>query len=150
MIYDSGKGESSRWWPYWKVLPSEFNTLMYWSDAELTELQGSSVISKIGKAAADEAFIETLLPLVRKYADLFGIYAADFEALDSKELFLHIAHRMATLIMAYAFDLEKEENAKPDDDGFLSDDEENPSKGMVPLADMLNANGTKVNVRIGG
>ena len=96
MIYESGKGESSRWSPYWKVLPPEFNTLMYWSDVELAELQGSSVVSKIGKAAADEAFVKTLLPLVRKYADLFGIYAADFKALDSKDLFLPIAHRMAT------------------------------------------------------
>ena len=122
---------------------------MYWSDTELAELQGSSVVSKIGKAAADEAFIKTLLPLATKYADLFGIYAADFKALNSKELFLPVAHRMATLIMAYAFDLENEENAKPDDDGFVSDDEGNLSKGMVPLADMLNANGTKVNVRIG-
>ena len=52
--------------------------------------------------------------------------------------------------MAYGFDLEKEENAKPDEDGFVSDDEEISFKGMVPLADMLNANGTKVNVRIGG
>ena len=122
---------------------------MYWSDTELAELQGSSVVSKIGKASADETFVKTLLPLARKYADLFGIYAADFKALNSQELFLPVAHRMATLIMAYAFDLENEENAKPDDDGFVSDDEGNLSKGMVPLADMLNANGTKVNVRIG-
>ena len=122
---------------------------MYWSDTELSELQGSSVVSKIGKAAADEAFTKTLLPLVRKYADLFGIYAADFKARNLKGLFLPIAHRMATLIMAYAFDLETEENAEPDEDGFVSDDEGNLFKGMVPLADMLNANGTKANVCIG-
>ena len=148
MIYESGKRESSRWWPYWRVLPSESNTLMYWSAAELAELQGSSVVSKIGKEAADEAFVEILLPLAIKYADLFGDYASDLRGAGAKEFFLPLAHRMATLIMAYAFDLERKEDQTPDENGFVPDDEENPAKGMVPLADMLNANGSRVNVCI--
>ena len=147
MIYESGKGRASRWWQYWEVLPHEFDTLIYWSPPQLAELQGSAVVSKVGKDDADNAFISSLLPLATKHADLFGLYAPVLAGPNPERGFLTLAHRMATLIMAYAFDLEGEEKVEQaDEDGFLSDDEENPPKGMVPLADMLNADGDKNNV----
>lgn len=37
---------------------------MYWSDAELAELQGCAVVGKIGKAEADALFREKLWPIV--------------------------------------------------------------------------------------
>lgn len=147
MIYEFGKGRASRWWKYWQVLPYELDTLVYWSPAELAELQGSAVLSKIGKEDADKAFIDSLLPLATEYADLFGAYATTFKGSNAQRDFLTLAHRMATLVMAYAFDIEGEEKAEAaDEDGFISDDEENPPKGMVPLADMLNADGDRNNV----
>lgn len=147
MIYESGKGSTSRWWPYWQVLPHEFDTLVFWAPAQLAELQGSAVVSKIGKDDADKAFVESLLPLATKHAELFGAYATTFKGPNAERVFLALAHRMATLVMAYAFDIEREESAtEADEDGFISDDEENPPKGMVPLADMLNANGDRNNV----
>jgi SET domain-containing protein 6 len=147
MIYESGKGPASRWWPYWQILPHEFDTLVFWSPSQLAELQGSAVVSKIGKGDADKAFLESLLPLVIKHAELFGEYASIFKGPHAERVFLTLAHRMASLVMAYAFDIEKEESAtEADEDGFISDDEDDPPKGMVPLADMLNANGDRNNV----
>ena len=140
MIYESGQGDRSRWWPYWNVLPEKFDTLIYWSPSELAELQGSAVLHKIGLDAANQTFIDSLFPIVHKHPKGFGEYAPLFEGFDAKAHLLRIAHRMASLVMAYAFDLEKEViDADADEDGFFSDDEENMPKGMVPLADMLNA-----------
>ena len=149
MVYESGKGQASKWWPYWRILPHEFDTLIYWSPTELRELQGSAVVSKIGKDAADEAFVASLLPLVVKHADLFGEYATDLKGPAAKDFFVPLAHRMASLVMAYAFDIEQDEKSQEaDEDGFYPDDEENPPKGMVPLADMLNADAERNNVGI--
>jgi SET domain-containing protein 6 len=58
---------------------------------------------------------------------------------------------MGSTIMAYAFDLEKVtgEEDEGDDEGFVSDDEGvTMPKGMVPLADMLNADADRNNVAI--
>lgn len=142
MIYESGQGDRSRWWPYWNILPEKFDTLIYWSPSELAELQGSAVLHKIGMETANQTFVGSLLPIVQKHSKTFGGYAPLFEGPDAKAHLLRIAHRMASLIMAYAFDLEKEvieAGADADEEGFLSDDEEGMPKGMVPLADILNA-----------
>ncbi|KAI9826886.1 MAG: hypothetical protein M1832_005825 [Thelocarpon impressellum] len=56
MMYEFLKGPDSRWKPYFDVLPDTFDTLMYWSDAELVELQASHVLHNIGKDEADESF----------------------------------------------------------------------------------------------
>ena len=147
MIYEFGQGRASRWWPYLRILPFQFDTLVYWSAAELKELEGSAIRKKIGKDEADAMFISILLPLVIAHADLFGEYAALIKSPDAKGLFLPLAHRMATLVMAYAFDLEKRNNEEEaDEEGFVSDDEETRPKGLVLLADILNADGDKNNV----
>ena len=150
LIYEIYQGEASSWFPYISVLPEEVDTLVYWSEAELADLQGSAVLSKIGKEAADEAFVEFLLPIVIKNAHLFQNCAHDIprDRVDHKEALLEYAHRAASLIMAYAFDLEEEEEGlqEVDDEGFVEDNEENNPKGMVPLADMLNADGEFNNV----
>lgn len=60
------------------------------------------------------------------------------------------AHRMGSIIMSYSFDLELPEdpakNSAADSDD--SDDEEEGKfyKGMVPMADMLNADADRNNV----
>ena len=139
MIYEYNLGRHGRWFSYFCVLPAHFDTLVYWSDNELKELQGSAVLSKIGKAEADKTFAEVLLPLARQCEQIM--------AGRSDEYFMSSAHRMATLIMAYGFDLERDEKTQDvDEEGFVSDDEDEKPKGMVPLADMLNADGDKNNV----
>lgn len=144
MIYEEGQKEKSTRWPYFNILPDNFDTLMQWSPSELAELQGSAIVNKIGKNEADASFIEQLLPIMKSQPALYGDYAAVFASPDGEALFLKIAHRMATLIMAYAFDFEPEQ----DDEDWQDDTSEIPSvpKAMVPLADLLNADVDKNNV----
>jgi SET domain-containing protein 6 len=69
----------------------------------------------------------------------------------SDDEIITLAHRMGSTIMAYAFDLEKvaDEVSVGEDEGFVSGDEDMVMpKGMVPLADMLNADADKNNVTI--
>ena len=145
MIFEVGQREESRWWPYLRILPDEFDTLMQWSPPELAELQGSAVVKKTGKREADAFFIEQLLPIVQTQHTIFGDSSAVFASSDAEAQLLKIAHKMATIIMAYAFDLEPEIA----DDSWQKDSSEIPSlpKAMVPLADLLNADGDKNNVR---
>lgn len=145
MIYEAGRGEDSKWWPYLQLLPTEFDTLMYWTPAELAELQGSLVIDKIGKDDANRLFVGSLLPVVQDHACLFGRLASAFQGVSAKGALLELAHRMATLIMAYAFDIEYDDYSNEDcfnDSSTLAD----LPKAMIPLADIFNAEGGKMNV----
>ena len=144
MVYEDSQRETSKWWQYLNILPKDFDTLMYWSPAEIAELQACSVTQKIGKDDADTAFTQYLLPVVKDHAGLFGDYTSAFQGPNAKEALLSIAHRMGTLIMAYAFDLETEAGEEGYDEEFSSLHDVN--KVMVPLADILNADGELTNV----
>lgn len=112
----------------------------------------------MGKDDADESFTRSLLPIVQRYPELFGSHAQAFSSPNARTALLELAHRMATLIMAYGFDIEPEMSSEEDDD----DEEEGEeisgaangsaqfvyklNKGMVPLADLFNADGDRNNV----
>ena len=153
MIYEYLQGEQSRWSPYFRVLPTRFDTLMFWSPAELAELQASVIVDKIGKQGADESILGSIAPIVRANPNLFppvnGLSSYEGDA--GTVALLELAHVMGSLIMAYAFDIEKAEEdddeAEGSNDGYMTDDEEEQlSKGMVPLADLLNADADRNNV----
>ncbi|KAL2871300.1 ribosomal lysine N-methyltransferase [Aspergillus lucknowensis] len=153
MIYEYLEGDRSPWAPYFKVLPQNFDTLMFWSAEELQELQGSAVVDKIGKEEAEELILESIAPIVRSNPSLFppidGLASYDGDA--GTRVILKLAHTMGSLIMAYAFDVEKPENEvdRDGEDGYVTDEEEeHSSKGMVPLADMLNADAHRNNARL--
>ncbi|KAL3480675.1 hypothetical protein BJX99DRAFT_254343 [Aspergillus californicus] len=153
MIYEFLQGDRSAWAPYFKVLPRDFDTLMFWSPSELQELQGSAVVEKIGKDGAETSILEGIAPIVRSHPSLFppvdGLASYSGDA--GTRVLLNLAHTMGSLIMAYAFDIEKQENEdeREGEDGYLTDEEEEQSsKGMVPLADMLNANADMNNARL--
>lgn len=155
MMYEDGQGVDSAWWPYLNILPTEFDTLMYWSPGELAELQGSAVLDKIGKRTAETSFIEILFPIVQKHWELFAAHAQAFHGTNAGKRLVEIAHRMATLIMAYGFDLENEpsseqgeEEVEEEEEGGSSQQAYELNKGMVPLADMFNADGDLNNVGI--
>jgi SET domain-containing protein 6 len=152
MLYEYLNGAASNWAPYFSILPSEFNTLMFWSGAELSELQASAVVQKIGKKSADESFKNELLPVIKEFAPVF--FSGDVRAKERAEELgteegLQLMHKMGSLIMAYAFDLEPVElNKDVDEEGYASEEEDDAlPKGMVPLADMLNADADRNNVR---
>lgn len=149
MIYETRPGSS--WAPYMDVFPKDFDTLIYWSDDELHELRGSDVLQRIGREAAEEGFREELLPLARRYSKLFEGTCLDYDNLE--ESLIAAAHRMATIIMSYSFDVQPPEFVSPaeDSDEDMDDDEPDFSsffKGLVPFADMLNSDADIFNARI--
>ncbi|KAF2659072.1 SET domain-containing protein [Lophiostoma macrostomum CBS 122681] len=153
MLYEYENKSASNWAPYFNVLPMEFNTLMFWDANELEELQASAVRTKIGKESADENFKKELVPVIKEFAEVFfsgdGHARARAEEMSSPENLL-LMHKMGSLIMAYAFDVEPGNVHKDvDEDGYASEDEDDAlPKGMVPMADMLNADADRNNARL--
>lgn len=145
MLYEDGKSDS-KWRCYFNILPAQgqFDTLMYWDEAELKELEASAVVNKIGKESADKSFREKIWPVVQQNPQLFGFKNDVIE-----HEVLAAAHRMGSLIMAYAFDIESEREKEIDEEGYVSDeDDEDMPKAMVPLADVLNADADRSNARL--
>jgi N-lysine methyltransferase SETD6 len=145
MMHEKALGDKSIWKAYFDVLPTEFNTLIWWSEAELAEFQESLVKNMVGKDGADQAFKNRLLPIVQAYPALFGLeHIQTQDAL--QEAAMHLAHVMASTIMAYGFDVLPEQNQLDEDDQIAGEEGEELPKAMVPLADMLNADGDRNNV----
>ncbi|ROT34588.1 SET domain-containing protein RMS1 [Sodiomyces alkalinus F11] len=139
MLYEYLQGDTSRWKPYFDVLPDQFDTPIFWSDAELKELEGTSLTpEKIGKQESDAMLRSKILPVVLQNASVF--YPEGAAHLGEDEL-LRLAHRMGSTIMAYAFDLDNDDAPEDEDeDGWVEDREGQTMLGMVPMADTLNAN----------
>ena len=109
---------------------------MFWSKDELSELQASAVCAKIGRAEANDTIRTEILPFVKAHAEAF--FSSAEKQLNDDEL-LTLAHRMGSTSMAYAFDLEQETQNNVDEEGYATEDEEQMPKGMVAMADILNA-----------
>jgi SET domain-containing protein 6 len=123
LILEAQKPDS-KWQPYFDVLPSELNSLVFWSPAELAELQASAVVNKIGKDSAEQIFNTEIQPIVREASDIDTF------------------HKFASTIMAYAFDIPEnkdDDDENENEDDLVDDEEEQTTLAMIPLADMLNA-----------
>ncbi|KAG6355973.1 hypothetical protein INS49_015358 [Diaporthe citri] len=150
LIYEYLQGASSSWRPYLDVLPTigDFSTPMFWAADELAELQASPVAGKVGKDEAEKMVRTKILPVVRAHPAVF--FPEGSAELSDEEL-VQLAFRMGSVIMAYAFDLEKEDDEEKDDedaedaeeeDEWVEDREGKTMLGMVPMADILNADAT--------
>jgi SET domain-containing protein 6 len=144
MIREYRYGESSQYKPYFDVLPETLDTLMYWGDKELGYLTGSEVLNKIGKKSADTVFSEKVIPIIAQNPDVFK--ASD----SSNGELLALCHRMGSLIMAYAFDLEGPTALQEPGEEWEEDSDSGAilPKGMIPLADMLNADADRNNAKL--
>ncbi|KAF8859575.1 SET domain-containing protein [Acephala macrosclerotiorum] len=129
--------KDSKWMPYFAVLPDQLDSLVFWSNDELAELQASMVAKKIGKATAEDIFAEHVAPLNIDNASSI------------------MCHKVASVIMACAFDIpelpetENVEDGQEDEeaDELVSDngEDEKTILSMIPLADMLNADADRNN-----
>jgi len=139
MLYEYLQGDASRWKPYIDILPQTFDTPIFWSKAELKELDGTCLTTeKIGKEESDDMLRTRILPIVLQNA---GIFFPEGTAQLGEEDLMTLAHRMGSTIMAYAFDLENEtEGSDDEEEGWVEDREGKTLLGMVPMADILNAN----------
>ncbi|KAK0716119.1 hypothetical protein B0H67DRAFT_582425 [Lasiosphaeris hirsuta] len=143
LIHEALQGSASRWKPYLDILPRRFDTPMFWPALDLAELQASDVVAKIGKADADAMIRTRILPTI--HANSAAFFPAGTAPLSDEDLW-ELAHRMGSTIMAYAFDLESddapsEKESTPEDD-WVEDHAPPTILGMVPLADLLNADAT--------
>lgn len=136
-------GSDSNWAPYLAILPQQLDSLIFWSAGDIAQLQASTVSQKIGRDKAEKMFTQHVAPL--------GLSNYDIDLL----------HRVASIIMAYAFDIPEE---RPSDvangnettaseeggDDLVSDngEDEKTILSMIPLADMLNADADKNNARL--
>ncbi|KAL7945370.1 UV-endonuclease UvdE domain-containing protein [Trichoderma barbatum] len=135
MMFEFFKGDESKWKPYMDVLPTSFETPMFWSDAELEELQASATRTKVGKAEAEEMFHAKILPVLRANQEVFP----SSQAYSDDDL-VQLAHRMGSTIMSYSFDFQNEDEEDEDDsEEWVEDREPKSTMGMVPMADILNA-----------
>ena len=147
LVFEYGQQSHSSWGPYLRLLPDNFDTLMYWSEMELMELRGSTILSKIGKVDAEHVFETQLWPIASTYRSDFGEYAESLGGVEGKAIFQTLCHRMASIIFAYGFDLDPDFDS--DTEQEVSDEGENSEKLMlVPLADMLNADADFNNVSV--
>lgn len=146
LIYEYLQGPASKWEPYLAYLPhsaSSFNTLIFWSADELAQLQASHVRHKLGKESADRDFRRFVLPFVKANEALFYTGNEGANSQLSDDQLLELAHVMGSVVMAYAFDLENENDNSDadegDEDGWTEDKQRPQKLGMVPFADLLNA-----------
>lgn len=136
LMYEYFQSPKSRWQPYLDILPTTFDTPMFWTADELAELQASSVVSRIGAAEAENMIAAKIIPVIRANESIFFPSGGS----PSDEELMNLAGRIGSTIMAYAFDLEKDEDDEEnEEDEWVEDREGKTELGMVPMADVLNA-----------
>ncbi|KAJ7661634.1 hypothetical protein B0H17DRAFT_953556 [Mycena rosella] len=116
MMWETSQGPGSSWSKYLESLPAMFDTPMFWSDLELEELKGTSVVGKLGKADAERDFTEKLMPLLQSRPDLFPP-----ETIPAYYT-LSIYHVMGSRILSRSFDVEKDEPEGAEEDGAAGED----------------------------
>ncbi|KAJ6264831.1 hypothetical protein Dda_0984 [Drechslerella dactyloides] len=127
----------SKWRTYLDNLPREFDTLMYWTDDELKELEGSAVLGKVGKQEAIIFYQTEIMVFAEARKDVF-------EGIDMS---LETFHMVGSWVMAFATDLDKPSDGRDthadamDEDDDDEDDEEfdslNTYKALVPFANFV-------------
>ncbi|KAJ8454630.1 hypothetical protein ONZ45_g19229 [Pleurotus djamor] len=157
------------WAAYLASLPSQFDTPMFWSDEELTELKGTSVVEKLGKADADREYYDKVLPAIESRKDIFfphhlPIYYTleRFHIQGSRILSrsftvdppLHPAGGVEVNghnTSSHAMDVDELGQRSDDGSNNGESEDEEESEGivsMVPMADMLNARYKSENAKL--
>ncbi|KZT58927.1 SET domain-containing protein [Calocera cornea HHB12733] len=116
MMWEEARGDESKWAGYLRSMPTEFDSLMFWSEEELGWLKGSLVLDKIGKDSAERDYREKVLPIVQKRSDLFP------PSLLSSHYTLQNYHIQGSRILSRSFTVSPWPGAAPEHD----EDEEAP------------------------
>ncbi|KAL9114295.1 MAG: hypothetical protein Q9227_001717 [Pyrenula ochraceoflavens] len=117
LVYEHLLGPSSRWKPYLDILPTAFDTPMFWSEDELAELQGSELRVKHGKEEAENLVRKWIVPVVSGWEE--------GKMIGQQEV-TNLALRMGSLVMGYAFDLD----SKDDEHEEVDEEEESCSSSQ--------------------
>ncbi|EGG03367.1 uncharacterized protein MELLADRAFT_90239 [Melampsora larici-populina 98AG31] len=135
--YDQSVPSHMSWRPYFEMMPTEFDTLMFWSDDELKELQASTVL---GKEEAEADYHQLVAPLIRSRSDLFPIPTSNQGKVWTWDDFygLQIYHLMGSLALSRSFEVDvvpetdnHDEEEEVDDDKSIEDQDENGDISMT-------------------
>lgn len=118
MMYEDSQ-PASHWRTYLDILPRSLNTPVFWTDSQLKQLTGSTIVDHIGARTIKSEYNTYIAPLLKK-TDLYTVPATEIAAVKAKYFNFEQYKRFGSLIMAYSF----------------TDDEDRVA--MVPMADMLN------------
>ncbi|KAK7692209.1 hypothetical protein QCA50_003833 [Cerrena zonata] len=113
MMWEESLQELSNWSGYLSILPSSFDTPMFWSEEELAELKGTAVVDKIGRGDAERDYHEKVTPAIRSRLDLFPPNVHD------KFFSVEQYHVMGSRILSRSFRVEpwgKEEGEEDDEE----------------------------------
>jgi len=117
MYEDSLPG--SHWRGYLDILPRTLNTPVFWTPAQLANLEGSSIVDHIGAKQIKSDYEKVIRPLLSNPL-LYSVPSSEIARVRDQFFSFEQYRRFGSLIMAYSF---------TDDEGKVS---------MVPMADMLN------------
>ncbi|KAK4687811.1 N-lysine methyltransferase SETD6, partial [Tremellales sp. Uapishka_1] len=155
MMWETERGEASRWGGYLKSMPTTFDTPMFWSEEERRELTGTDIegelywdtrsskrgahggVDRIGKEDAEKDYHERLVPVLRAHPELFPSGSANFS--------LDAFHLQGSRILSRSFTIPiskaggPSESTAAEEDDSDDEDEEEEIAVMIPMADMLNA-----------
>lgn len=135
ILFELSLGEKSKWAPYFKILPENFQSLMYWNDEDIQALQPSLIISRIGKEKALDLY-NKLVP--NALIDL---------GIENLQVSLNHFYQVASTIMSYSFDVERPDfNEDEEDDEIVKSD--GYFKSMIALADTLNSDTNLFNANL--
>ncbi|ODN80552.1 hypothetical protein, variant 1 [Cryptococcus amylolentus CBS 6039] len=146
MMWESIRGDESRWSGYLGNMPRQFETPMFWSEEERKYLAGTDIQDRIGREDAEQEYTNVLLPVISAHPELFPV-GSPHTSIDAFHLQgSRILSRSFTVPLS-RFDNTPKAAEQPED----SDDEEEEDQGvvvMMPFADMLNAAYEKDNAHL--
>jgi len=80
LIYEKRKQEKSEWWPYLKIISSNFSTPIFWTEEEYNELAGTSIYDQLRRLNGTINFIFNEISQNGNFSRLFPDGNADVRA----------------------------------------------------------------------
>ncbi|PPR01715.1 hypothetical protein CVT24_001591 [Panaeolus cyanescens] len=132
MLWEAAQGPASKWNTYFVSMPSKFDVPILWEDRDLSELQGTSVVDKLGKENAEHDYNEKILRVVKAFPHIFPTEAIP------QHYSLEKFHIMGCRIMSRSFTLEIQEGEEGE--GQSNDNDENeiqPDDGNTSMGSAM-------------
>ncbi len=93
------------WGPYFDIMPIDFSTPMFWEQADLQHLSGTSIADKIARDEAEADYHNKALPFIRSLTNVFldGVSEEEREAELQQWYSLDTYHVMGSRILSRSF-----------------------------------------------
>ncbi|CCF51530.1 hypothetical protein NDA11_003738 [Ustilago hordei] len=118
------------WGAYFEIMPTEFSTPMFWQEADLKHLAGTSIADKIARDEAEADYHIKALPYIQSLPDVFldGVESEEQRDAEVREWYpLETYHIMGSRILSRSFHVKSRKKGlegKTVDMDDLDDDED--------------------------